>query len=61
MKRIIYFGFASLIAVGVLFWISFINASSVADRFMKGVDGQWVRRQTIFYPYHTFAEFRGPA
>jgi hypothetical protein len=61
MKRITYFAFPLLVLVAVLFAVSLINARSVADGFMKGVDGQWVRRQTIFYPYRTFAEFRGPA
>lgn len=61
MKRAIYFAFPFLVAIAVLFRISFIFASSTAERFMKRVDGNWVRRQTIFYPYHTFSEFRGPA
>jgi hypothetical protein len=60
-KRVIYVAFGIAVATAVLVILSFAHASRVADRFMSRVDGDWARRQTLFYPYHTFAEFRGPA
>jgi hypothetical protein len=60
-KRVIYVAFGIAGAAAVLVMLSFTHASRVADGFMSRLDGDWARRQTLFYSYHTFAEFRGPA